>query len=93
MPSPSPPSREWVHIDYVALRENILQNEEKESGKEGGGFRSPHSAWREKYIRQLDSSELSGKTLRIICYNILAEVYATPERHNCCPSWALKWVF
>lgn len=29
--------------------------------------------------------------LRVFCYNVLAEVYATPDRHFYCPSWAIEW--
>jgi len=29
--------------------------------------------------------------MRVFCYNVLAEVYAIPERHCYCPSWAIEW--
>lgn len=75
-PPPSPPPRQWLPIDY----ENIQLPAP-----------SPDSE-RNNYPRGREQSELSGKTLRIFCYNILAESYATPERHGYCPAWALSWV-
>lgn len=29
--------------------------------------------------------------MRVFCYNVLAEVYAIPERHFYCPTWAIEW--
>ncbi len=29
----------------------------------------------------------------VLCYNILAEIYATQERHSYCPTWALAWSY
>ena len=29
--------------------------------------------------------------IRVLCYNVLAESYALPERINYCPLWALQW--
>lgn len=29
--------------------------------------------------------------MRVFCYNVLAEVYAIPDRHCYCPSWAIEW--
>ncbi len=31
--------------------------------------------------------------LNILCYNVLAELYATAERHGYCPMWALAWSY
>uniref|UniRef100_A0AC34F5K4 Poly(A)-specific ribonuclease n=1 Tax=Panagrolaimus sp. ES5 TaxID=591445 RepID=A0AC34F5K4_9BILA len=32
-------------------------------------------------------------TFSLLCYNILADNYATPAAHTQCPSWALHWKF
>jgi CCR4-NOT transcription complex subunit 6 len=31
--------------------------------------------------------------LNVLCYNVLAELYATAERHGYCPMWALAWSY
>jgi CCR4-NOT transcription complex subunit 6 len=31
--------------------------------------------------------------LNVLCYNVLAELYATVERHGYCPMWALAWSY
>jgi len=31
--------------------------------------------------------------IRVLCYNVLAESYATIEKLNYCPNWALKWSY
>eukprot|EP00008_Paramoeba_atlantica_P009434 CAMPEP_0201490982 /NCGR_PEP_ID=MMETSP0151_2-20130828/28204_1 /ASSEMBLY_ACC=CAM_ASM_000257 /TAXON_ID=200890 /ORGANISM="Paramoeba atlantica, Strain 621/1 / CCAP 1560/9" /LENGTH=515 /DNA_ID=CAMNT_0047877159 /DNA_START=187 /DNA_END=1730 /DNA_ORIENTATION=- len=80
-PPPSPPPRRWISIDYDGLRSLV-------STERGKALDYEHKA---KYLRPRDPSELSGKSLRIFCFNILAEAYATPERHGYCPAWALKW--
>lgn len=35
----------------------------------------------------------SHAKLSVVCYNVLAECYATPERHPYTPSWALLWEY
>jgi mRNA deadenylase 3'-5' endonuclease subunit Ccr4 len=37
-------------------------------------------------------SHLSG-AMRVLCYNILAESYAPPDRVIYCPLWALNWEY
>jgi len=79
-PPPPPPPRKWVHVDYDSIR-NLYTN----------GKRATDYQRKGKYLKHRNANELSGKSLRIFCYNILAEAYATPERHGYCPAWALKW--
>jgi CCR4-NOT transcription complex subunit 6 len=31
--------------------------------------------------------------IRVLCYNVLAESYALPDRINYCPIWALQWEY
>jgi CCR4-NOT transcription complex subunit 6 len=31
--------------------------------------------------------------IRVLCYNVLAESYALPDRINYCPVWALQWEY
>lgn len=38
-----------------------------------------------------NKSNLQQEGIRVFCYNILAESYATMERLNYCPTWALAW--
>lgn len=38
-----------------------------------------------------NKANLESDGVRVFCYNILAESYATLERLNYCPSWALAW--
>jgi len=40
-----------------------------------------------------NKSNLESDGIRVFCYNILAESYATIERLNYCPSWALAWEY
>ena len=80
-PPPPPPQRKWLPIDYESIRSGYS------SGKRAAEYQR-----KGKFLKQRGAGELSGKSLRIFCYNILAEAYATPERHGYCPAWALKWV-
>ncbi len=34
----------------------------------------------------------AGK-FKVLCYNVLAEVYATSQLYHYCPSWALAWSY
>jgi CCR4-NOT transcription complex subunit 6 len=43
-------------------------------------------------VRRFDKSKLPG-AVRVLCYNILAESYAPPERMTYCPLWALNWEY
>jgi CCR4-NOT transcription complex subunit 6 len=54
----------------------------------------PARGWRALREGGSDGKEPSkSERVRIFNYNILAECYALPERHNYCPSWALKWSY
>jgi len=52
----------------------------------------PDRGWR---LLRGGDGDVPAKTdrVRVFNYNILAECYALPERHNYCPSWALKWSY
>ena len=40
------------------------------------------------------SMEAAGHIqVSVVCYNVLAELYATQERHPYCPTWALAWSY
>jgi len=41
--------------------------------------------------KSAEKSNLQSECIRVFCYNVLADAYASPERLNYCPSWALAW--
>mmetsp|Transcript_8378 Transcript_8378/g.24020 ORF Transcript_8378/g.24020 Transcript_8378/m.24020 type:complete len:578 (-) Transcript_8378:263-1996(-) len=41
----------------------------------------------------LPNSQETDRTFSLLTYNILADLYATPEAHGHCPSWALAWSY
>lgn len=44
-------------------------------------------------IHALSSFKSSPGRFKVLCYNILAEVYATTNLYHYCPPWALAWSY
>mmetsp|Transcript_24405 Transcript_24405/g.61203 ORF Transcript_24405/g.61203 Transcript_24405/m.61203 type:complete len:695 (-) Transcript_24405:149-2233(-) len=56
---------------------------------------APASNIQRNWISYLKEGDVPGSEtdcrVTVFCYNVLAETYATQDRHPYCPSWALNW--
>ena len=42
---------------------------------------------------ELEGCTAASRTLILLSYNVLSDLYATSDMYNYCPSWALSWTY